>query len=503
MSLAVVHSRALIGIEAPVVQVEVHLANGLPGMTIVGLPDTEVREARDRVRAALHSTGMALPPRRVTVNLAPADLPKDSARWDLPIALGLLAASGQLPTAALTRYEFAGELSLTGDIRPIQGAMAIALGAQRDGSGRILVLPRASASEAALVEGAPLAAVDTLTDLCHRLREDLPLPPPARPASPPPGRPLADLADIKGQTEAKHALEVAAAGGHGLLMYGPPGTGKSMLAHRLPGLLPPLSRTAALEAAAVQSVAGCFDPAGFGRPAFRAPHHSATLPALIGGGNPPRPGEITLAHHGVLFLDELPHFDKRTLDALREPLETARVAIARAGRRADYPAAFQLVAAMNPCPCGLLGHPRLACKCTPDAIERYRRRLSGPLIDRIDLHVEVPLVSEDVLAASAAGESSAEVAQRVAAARALAYARQGKLNAHLEPGEVDVHCMPDALGLSRLKRASVSLGWSARGFHRVLRVARTMADLAGTAAVSERHVAQAIAYRRGILSNSA
>lgn len=502
MSLAVVHSRALVGIEAPRVQVEVHLANGLPGMTIVGLPDTEVREARDRVRAALHSTGMDVPPRKVTINLAPADLPKDSARWDLPIALGLLAASGQIPLAVLDRYEFAGELSLSGEIRPIQGAIAIALGSRLDGNARILVLPRASAVEAALIDSAQLAVADTLPELCHRLREALPLPAP----TPAPAAALLrtlDLADIKGQTEARYALEVAAAGGHGLLMYGPPGTGKSMLAQRLPGLLPRLAPSDAVESAAILSVAGCFTPSAFGQPCFRAPHHSATLPALIGGGNPPRPGEISLAHSGVLFLDELPHFDKRALEALREPMETGRVSIVRAGRRADYPANFQFIGAMNPCPCGMQGHPRLSCKCSPETVERYRRRLSGPLLDRIDLHVEVPFVGEDVLTRANQSESSAAVAQRVAQARQRAIHRQGKLNAALDSTEIDQHCLPDTAGMARLTRTSAALGWSARGFHRVLRVARTVADLNGAESVAERHVTQAIAYRRNALVNSA
>ena len=499
MSLAIVHSRALIGLTAPEVTVEVHLANGLPSLTIVGLPDTEVREAKDRVRAALQQAGFDYPQRRITINLAPADLPKDSARLDLPIALGVLAASGQIPAPPLARHEFAGELSLTGELRPVRGAIALALAMRHAGDAhRVLVLPARSAREAAQVPGLALAGAESLAQLCaalaagHELDAAHPLPRREHDLA------LPDLADIKGQEQAKRALEVAAAGVHGMLLVGPPGAGKSMLAQRLASVLPPLDERAALESAAVLSIAGLFDPGRFGATPVRAPHHTASAVALVGGGNPPRPGEISLAHRGVLFLDELPEFDRRVLEALREPLETGRIAVARAGVSTDFPARFQLIAAMNPCPCGHLGHPRLACRCTPDAVARYRQRLSGPLLDRIDIQIEVPVVPEDALTDRTRGEPSAAVAERVARARTLALDRQGKANGELDAAEVERWCMPEPAGLARLKQASARLGWSARAFHRVLKLARTIADLAGRAQIGDAEIAEAIQYRRAL-----
>lgn len=493
MSLAVLRSRALAGLTAPEVAVEVHLAGGLPSFTLVGLPETEVKEARDRVRAALQNSSFEFPARRITVNLAPADLPKESGRFDLPIALGILLASGQIEAKTLDTHEFAGELSLSGELRPVRGTLAMCLSAA--GAGRAFVLPAASADEAALVGRATILPARSLLEVCAHLTGSAPLRP-HLPAVPPAPTFVPDLAEIKGQLPAKRALEVAAAGSHSLLMSGPPGSGKSMLASRLPGLLPPMTEQEALESAAVHSLAGSFDAARWGRRPFQAPHHSASAPALVGGGGVPRPGEISLAHHGVLFLDELPEFERRVLEALREPLETGHIRVSRAARRAEFPARFQLVAAMNPCPCGWLGDQR--CRCTPDQIARYRGKLSGPLLDRIDLMVEVPAVSEAELTTRGAGESSAVVQARAAAARERQLARQGKPNATLGPDEVDLHCLPDCAGAALLKQAMVRLDLSARAYHRILKVARTIADLAGADIIRGPHVAEAIQYRRGL-----
>ena len=496
MSLAVLHSRALAGLDALPVAVEVHLSGGLPAFNLVGLPDTEVKESRDRVRAALQNAAFEFPRRKITVNLAPADLPKESGRFDLPIALGILVATGQLPATGIADYEFAGELGLAGDLRPIRGALAMTLKAHRDG--RAFVLPTGSAEEAALVKDAIVHPAPSLLAVCAHLtgRETLPRSRSPRAAAEDHSAP--DLADVRGQAAPKRALEVAAAGAHSLLMLGPPGTGKSMLAQRLPGLLPPMSEDEALESAAVQSLTGRFRLEDWGRRPLRTPHHTASAVALVGGGSDPRPGEISLAHHGVLFLDELPEWDRRVLEVLREPLEAGRIHISRAARQASFPARFQFVAAMNPCPCGYLGHSSGRCRCTPDQIARYRARISGPLLDRIDLQIEVPSLPADALPASVGpgGESSATVRARVAAAAARQRSRQGKPNAQLQNREIERLCCPDAEGEALLKSAFARLSLSARAYHRILKVARTIADLAAAEEICARHVAEAIGYRR-------
>ena len=491
MALAIALSRGLDGLNAPAVTVEVHLASGLPVFTLVGLPDTEVKEARDRVRAAIVNSGFEFPAKRITVNLAPADLPKESGRFDLPIALGILAASAQIPAASLAEHEFAGELSLSGALRPVRGALAMAL--QATGDGKTFILPRASAEEAALTGSDRILAADSLLAVCAHLadRESLAAPAAVNPEN---GQKSPDLADVRGQQQAKRALEIAAAGGHSLLMIGPPGAGKSMLAARLPGLLPPLDAVRAQSSAAVLSLVGQFQPAGFGLRPFRQPHHTASAVALVGGGNPPRPGEISLAHQGILFLDELPEFDRKVLETLREPLETGRIHIARAARQAEFPAEFQLVAAMNPCPCG--HHPAARCRCTPDQISRYRGRLSGPLLDRIDLLIEVPAVPAEQLATAADGEPSAQVRARVVSAMTRQQSRQAVSNARLNTAAIDRHCQPDEAGSLLLQRASAQLGLSARAWHRILKVARTIADLAGSDIIGASHIAEAIQYRR-------
>lgn len=501
MSLAVVRSLALDGLAAPEVTVEVHLANGLPSFTLVGLADTEVKEARERVRAALASAGLAFPHnRRITVNLAPADLPKESGRFDLPIAAGILAAMGEIPLKHLEGLALAGELSLGGDLRPVRGALAMALSLRRRGPDAAvgLVLPATSATEARLVDGVPVWGAGSLAEVVQALRDGRP-PLQSQPVvgcvAPPCGL---DLRDVRGQSVAKRALEIAAAAGHSLLMVGPPGTGKSMLAQRLPGLLPPLETDEALESAAVHSLSGGFDAVRWRHRWVRAPHHSASRAALVGGGSPPRPGEISLAHRGVLFLDELPEFPRSALEALREPMETGHISIARAHRTIEFPARFQLVAAMNPCPCGHLGHPVRVCRCTPEQVSRYQSRLSGPLLDRIDLQVEVPMLSPEVLSRAPDGESTAEVAQRVLAARALQWQRQGCLNADLDAAGVDRHACLETGARQLLNQAATKLGWSGRALHRVVRLARTLADLQAQEAIAVSHVAEAIQYRRAL-----
>ncbi len=507
MSLAVLYSRALSGMDAPEVVVEVHLANGLPSFTIVGLPEAEVKESKDRVRAALLTAQFEFPARRITVNLAPADLPKESGRYDLPIALGILAASGQIPSEPLSRYEFAGELALTGELRPIRGALAMTSSMMRPANNgmllqnaqkRAFILPQMSAAEAALVRDAIIYPAKSLLEVCAHLSGHTAL------TQLVPGEvqqqdTYPDFSDVKAQSMPKRALEIAAAGGHSIIMSGPPGTGKSMLASRFAGILPSMTEDEAMEAAAIQSLNGSYKLENWKRRPYRAPHHTASGVALVGGGGIPRPGEISLAHHGVLFLDELPEFDRKVLEVLREPLESGRITISRAARQADFPASFQLIAAMNPCPCGYLGHFNNKCRCTPDQISRYRAKISGPLLDRIDLHIEVPALNEDELIKTAESEHSHVVRARVEKARTLQLARQGKSNNLLGTKEIDDYCKPDDAGLTLLKSAISRLNLSARAYHRILKVARTIADLAGEASIKPSHIAEAVQYRRGAI----
>ena len=496
MALATVLSRAQNGLQADLVRVEVHLAPGLPGLSIVGLPEAAVRESRDRVRAAIVNAGYRFPTRRITVNLAPADLPKEGGRFDLPIALGILAASAQIPVDALDRLEVLGELSLSGEIRPVRGALPAALRCAE--MKHELLVPEANASEA-LLEGTVM--VRTARDLCELGASlhagSLTTAEPSALHAAADAEKMPDLDEVRGQRHARRALEVAAAGGHSLLLIGPPGSGKSMLASRLPGILPPLGPEEAIEVAAIASVGtGVVDPARWGVRPFRHPHHTASGAALVGGGSVPRPGEITLAHHGVLFLDELPEFDRRVLEVLREPLESGRITISRAARQTDFPARFQLIAAMNPCPCGYLGDAEGRCRCTPDQVARYRARLSGPLLDRIDLQVFVPRVEHAVLTApSAPAEGSADVRQRVIQARDRQLQRNGSPNAQLQPGQLEQACDLTPAARSLLDAALTRLSLSARAYHRVLRVARSIADLAACDQVDGAHVAEAVRYR--------
>jgi len=497
MSLAVTYSRAGAGIDAPLVTVEVHLANGLPSLNIVGLPEAAVKESKDRVRSALLNSHFEFPARRITINLAPADLPKEGGRFDLPIALGILAASGQIPKDKLAGYEFVGELALSGELRGIRGVLPVA--AQSGKSGRALLLPEENGAEATLAGGTIILATDHLLKVCAHFNGTEQLQPLPRTTVPAQADNHPDLSDVRGQHHAKRALEIAAAGGHSLLMVGPPGTGKTMLASRLPGILPAMNEAEALETAAIQSISqGGFDPDNWKQRPFRAPHHTASGVALVGGGGNPRPGEISLAHNGVMFLDELPEYDRRVLEVLREPLESGRVTISRAARQAEFPARFQLIAAMNPCPCGYLGDRGGRCRCTADQVKRYRARISGPILDRIDMHIEVPPLAKEMLYSETEqrGESSVRVRERVEQAREKQQERAGKANHRLDSRDIDRHCRLAQADRTLLEQAMERLGLSARASHRILRVARTIADLEGSEAINTTHLSEAISFRR-------
>ena len=494
MKLAVCYSRARCGLDAPSVTIEAHISSGISKFSIVGLPETAVRESRERVRSAILHNGFQFPWGRLTVNLAPADLPKSGSCFDLPIAISILAATGQIDVGKLDQYEYVGELALTGEVRRV-GALLPSILASTSG-GKTMVMPYANFAEAGLVPQAKLLMASSLTEVCQHLAGKLELRKPAvMPVRVPDNS--KDLADVRGQLLARRVLEIAAAGSHNLLFVGPPGIGKTMLAERLPTILPPLTESQALQCAAIQSISTIgFDPDTWRQRPFRAPHHSLSMSALIGGGREPKPGEVSLAHHGVLFLDELPEFSRDSIEALREPLESGQIRIARVAAYAVFPAQFQMVAAMNPCPCGYMGDPDKQCECMPDRVHGYRRRVSGPLLDRVDMHVMLSRLKASEMLDETKGESSAEVRSRVIAARKTQLRRAGKLNAQLQQKELEQHAVMDKEAERAMVSCAERLSLSARAVLRLRRLARTIADLDGSRVMRTQHVAEAVAYRQ-------
>ncbi|ALD02117.1 MAG: YifB family Mg chelatase-like AAA ATPase [Acinetobacter sp.] len=491
MSFAKIFTRGLLGLHAPLIEVEVHVSQGLPSLTIVGLAEAAVRESKDRVRSAIINSGFQFPTKRLTINLAPADLPKDGSRLDLPIALGILIASGQIPENATDNLEFIGELALDGQLRSVTGILSIAIACQQ--SGHQLILPKQNAQEASQLPQFEVFAAQHLKDVCEHLSKQQPIPQYQVQMPIAVDQYQCDLADVKGQLRPRRALEIAAAGGHSLLFKGPPGTGKTLLASRLASILPPLNMQENLEVARIYSVANTVHT--FGQRPFRAPHHTASAIALVGGGSHPKPGEITLAHLGVLFLDELPEFDRKVLEVLRQPLESKEIVISRASRQMTFPANFQLIAAMNPCPCGYAFNQDVRCQCSADAIKRYQNRISGPLLDRIDLHLDVPPLQATELQDTTPVENSQTVRERVIQAYQRQIQRQNCLNHALSPKQLEQYVVLDPQAQKIIEMAQQRLNLSARAYHRVLRVARSIADLSEHSEIQTQHLTEALSYR--------